>query len=133
MGDDIIVLTWLDRGRRNLLMVHPRGDPTKAKRGVFSTRSPDRPNPLGLRVKILSIVDVRQSASPIYVPRSVHLTSQIGGSVQEPPFSNTVLDLRFDVLVHAKEVLRVVLLLDGREPVVVGTERGFDRVFSLLT
>src|SRR6266404_4362250 len=39
----------------------------------------------------------------------------------------------FDVLVQAKEVLRVVLLLDGYESVVVGTERGFDRVFSLLT
>jgi hypothetical protein len=48
---------------------------------------------------------------------------------KKPP----LLNLRFDVLVHAKEVLRVVLLLNGREPVVVGTERGFDRVFSLLT
>src|SRR5260221_319072 len=48
-------------------------------------------------------------------------------------FSNTLSDLRFDVLVQAKEVLRVVLLLDSHEPVVVGTERGFDRVFSLLT
>jgi hypothetical protein len=47
--------------------------------------------------------------------------------------SRPSLDLRFDVLVQAKEVLRVVLLLDGHEPVVVGTERGFDRVFSLLT
>jgi hypothetical protein len=42
------------------------------------------------------------------------------------------LDLRFDVLIQGKEVLRVVFLLDGHEPVVVGTERGFDRVFPLL-
>src|SRR6516225_6711512 len=48
-------------------------------------------------------------------------------------FSNALSDLWFDVLVQAKEVLRVVLLLDSHEPVVVGTERGFDRVFSLLT
>jgi hypothetical protein len=45
----------------------------------------------------------------------------------------TLLNLRFDVLVQAKEVLRVVLLFDGHEPVVVRTERGFDRIFSLLT
>src|SRR6516225_759604 len=48
-------------------------------------------------------------------------------------FSNALSDLWFDVLVQAKEVLRVVLLLDRHEPVVVGTERGFDRAFSLLT
>jgi hypothetical protein len=56
--------------------------------------------------------------------------------VSSPPdagFSNTRLNLRFDVLVQAKEVLRVVLLLDGHEPVVVEPERGFNRVFSLLT
>jgi hypothetical protein len=48
-------------------------------------------------------------------------------------FSNTLLDPRFDVLVHAKEVLRVVLLLNGHKPLVVGTVGSFDRVFSLLT
>jgi tRNA-Thr(GGU) m(6)t(6)A37 methyltransferase TsaA len=61
VGDDILVFTWLDRGRRDVLRVHPRGDPANAKCGVFSTRSPDRPNPIGLhRVKILSIVDGRR-------------------------------------------------------------------------
>jgi tRNA-Thr(GGU) m(6)t(6)A37 methyltransferase TsaA len=52
VGDDIIVITWLHRARRNVLKVRPRGNPPLT--GVFSTRSPDRPNPVGLhRVKVL--------------------------------------------------------------------------------
>ncbi len=47
-GDDIIVLTWLHRGRREVLKVHPRSDPNRRLMGVFATRSPDRPNPIGL-------------------------------------------------------------------------------------
>ncbi len=55
-GDEVIVLTWLDRARRDVLRVHPRGDVSRARRGVFSTRSPHRPNPIGLhRVEIASI------------------------------------------------------------------------------
>jgi tRNA-Thr(GGU) m(6)t(6)A37 methyltransferase TsaA len=55
-GDEVIVLTWLDRARRDVLRVHPRGDPSRAEAGVFSTRSPHRPNPIGLhRVMIISI------------------------------------------------------------------------------
>jgi tRNA-Thr(GGU) m(6)t(6)A37 methyltransferase TsaA len=55
-GDEIIVLTWLDRARRDVLRVHPRGDASRAQQGVFSTRSPHRPNPIGLhRVEIASI------------------------------------------------------------------------------
>jgi tRNA-Thr(GGU) m(6)t(6)A37 methyltransferase TsaA len=55
-GDQIIVLTWLDRARRDILQVHPRGDLSRAQQGVFSTRSPHRPNPIGLhRVEIASI------------------------------------------------------------------------------
>jgi tRNA-Thr(GGU) m(6)t(6)A37 methyltransferase TsaA len=55
-GAEILVLTWLDRARRDVLAVHPRGDTNNPRRGVFSTRSPDRPNPIGLhRVKIVSI------------------------------------------------------------------------------
>ena len=57
---DVVVLTWLDRARRDVLRVHPRSDPANAERGVFSTRSPDRPNPIGLhRVGILSIEGTR--------------------------------------------------------------------------
>lgn len=60
VGDDIIVLTWLDRARRDVLAVHPRGDPSRPMEGVFSTRSPHRPNPIGLhRAKVTAIDGVR--------------------------------------------------------------------------
>ena len=59
-GTEVIVLTWLDRSRRDVLSVHPRGDPANPRQGVFSTRSPDRPNPVGLhRVTILSVDGTR--------------------------------------------------------------------------
>jgi tRNA-Thr(GGU) m(6)t(6)A37 methyltransferase TsaA len=54
-GDQVIVLTWLDRARRDVLRTHPRDDLSNPEVGVFSTRSPDRPNPIGLHVvEILS-------------------------------------------------------------------------------
>jgi tRNA-Thr(GGU) m(6)t(6)A37 methyltransferase TsaA len=60
VGDEIVVLTWLDRGRRDVLSVHPRDDRTRPQLGVFSTRSQDRPNPIGLhRVEILAIDGAR--------------------------------------------------------------------------
>ena len=59
-GDEVILLTWLDRARRDVLRVQPRGDVSRAQQGVFSTRSPDRPNPIGLhRVEIVSIDGAR--------------------------------------------------------------------------
>jgi tRNA-Thr(GGU) m(6)t(6)A37 methyltransferase TsaA len=59
-GDDVFVLTWLDRADRHALAVHPRDDDQAPLTGVFSTRSPDRPNPIGLhRVRILAIDDTR--------------------------------------------------------------------------
>jgi tRNA-Thr(GGU) m(6)t(6)A37 methyltransferase TsaA len=55
-GDDLLVLTWLDRADRDTLQVHPRGDPGRAVHGVFATRSPDRPNPIGLhRIHVLEV------------------------------------------------------------------------------
>ena len=55
-GDEVIVITWLHRAHRDILRVHPRGDASRPITGVFSTRSPDRPNPLGLhRVKVLKM------------------------------------------------------------------------------
>lgn len=62
-GDEAIVLTWLHQARRETLQVHPRGDRSSPLTGVFATRSPDRPNPIGLhRVRITrisgSILDV---------------------------------------------------------------------------
>jgi tRNA-Thr(GGU) m(6)t(6)A37 methyltransferase TsaA len=60
VGTDVILLTWLDRARRDVLVVHPRGDTTRPREGVFTTRSPDRPNPIGLhRVTILAIDGLR--------------------------------------------------------------------------
>ena len=47
-GDTIVVLFWLDRADRSILRVHPRGDKAKPKRGIFSTRSPVRPNPIAI-------------------------------------------------------------------------------------
>ena len=47
-GDTIVVLFWLDRADRTILRVHPRGDTSKPKRGIFSTRSPVRPNPIAV-------------------------------------------------------------------------------------
>jgi tRNA-Thr(GGU) m(6)t(6)A37 methyltransferase TsaA len=59
-GDDLLVLTWLDRARRDLLRVHPRGDLSRQPQGVFSTRSPDRPNPIGLhRVEVAEVAGNR--------------------------------------------------------------------------
>ncbi len=55
-GDRILVLTWLHQGRRDVLRVHPRGDTSRPRQGVFATRSPDRPNPIGLhQVTILAV------------------------------------------------------------------------------
>jgi tRNA-Thr(GGU) m(6)t(6)A37 methyltransferase TsaA len=65
-GDEIIVITWLDRADRGVLEVHPRGDPGNPLTGVFATRSPHRPNPLGLhRVVVREIVEQRLRIGPI--------------------------------------------------------------------
>ena len=55
-GESVLLFTWLDRAERDTLRVHPRGDRANAERGVFSTRSPDRPNPIGLhRVTVVAV------------------------------------------------------------------------------
>jgi tRNA-Thr(GGU) m(6)t(6)A37 methyltransferase TsaA len=60
VGDDLVLLTWLDRARRDVLSVHPRGDASRMQEGVFSTRSPHRPNPIGLhRVTVCGIDHTR--------------------------------------------------------------------------
>lgn len=66
VGDEIIVITWLHKAQRAILKVHPRGDETIPLAGVFATRSPDRPNPLGLhRVTVLEITGRRVKVGPI--------------------------------------------------------------------
>ena len=60
VGDEVIVITWLDRARRDVLRVHPRDDTSRPQQGVFATRSPDRPNPIGLhRVEIAQLDGAR--------------------------------------------------------------------------
>jgi tRNA-Thr(GGU) m(6)t(6)A37 methyltransferase TsaA len=66
VGTEVLVLTWFDRAARDVLAVHPRGDPERPVQGVFSTRSPDRPNPVGLhRVRILAIDDTTIRVAPL--------------------------------------------------------------------
>jgi tRNA-Thr(GGU) m(6)t(6)A37 methyltransferase TsaA len=60
VGADVFVLTWLHRARRDVLAVHPRDDPRNPETGVFSTRSQDRPNPVGLhRVRVAAVDGLR--------------------------------------------------------------------------
>src|SRR5215813_8874659 len=66
VGDEVIVITWLHRAHREVLKVHPRNNRSSPLTGVFLTRSPDRPNPLGLhRVKILEIAPGHITVGPI--------------------------------------------------------------------
>jgi tRNA-Thr(GGU) m(6)t(6)A37 methyltransferase TsaA len=59
-GDEVLLFTWLDRARRDVVRVHPRGDTSRPQEGVFSTRSPHRPNPIGLhRVEITAVDGAR--------------------------------------------------------------------------
>jgi len=56
VGAEILVLTWLHHADRSVLVTHPRSDPSRPELGIFSTRSPDRPNPVGLhRVRVLAV------------------------------------------------------------------------------
>ena len=65
VGNELIVLTWLHRARRDVLQVHPRGRAQAPLTGVFATRSPDRPNPVGLhRVSVLEIAGQRLRVGP---------------------------------------------------------------------
>ncbi len=59
-GDEAVLLTWLDRARRDVLLVHPRGDSGRPKQGVFSTRAPHRPNPIGLHSVSITAVEGRR-------------------------------------------------------------------------
>ena len=67
-GDDIVLLTWLHLGQREVLEVRPRKDPRNPLTGVFATRSPDRPNPIGLhRVTVTRIEGARLDVRPLEV------------------------------------------------------------------
>jgi tRNA-Thr(GGU) m(6)t(6)A37 methyltransferase TsaA len=65
-GDELIVLTWLHRAQRDVLQVHPRGRLDAPLTGVFATRSPDRPNPVGLhQVTVLEVAEQRLRVAPL--------------------------------------------------------------------
>jgi tRNA-Thr(GGU) m(6)t(6)A37 methyltransferase TsaA len=66
VGDDVLVLTWLHEADRDIQAVHPRDDRSVPERGVFSTRSPDRPNPIGLhRVEVVDVDGPRIRVRPL--------------------------------------------------------------------
>jgi tRNA-Thr(GGU) m(6)t(6)A37 methyltransferase TsaA len=63
-GDEVVVVTWLHLGDRTTLTVHPRGDTSRPVTGVFATRSPDRPNPIGLHpCRVLAVAGARLTVS----------------------------------------------------------------------
>jgi len=65
-GTEVLVLTWLDRAARDVLVTRPRDDPARPPAGVFSTRSPERPNPIGLhRVRIVTVDGLRIQVRPL--------------------------------------------------------------------
>ncbi len=66
LGDELVLLTWLHLADRDVLTVHPRGEVDRPERGVFSTRSPSRPNPIGLhRVTVKAIEPGRLRVAPL--------------------------------------------------------------------
>jgi tRNA-Thr(GGU) m(6)t(6)A37 methyltransferase TsaA len=66
IGDRLILLTWLHEARRDVLQVHPRDDLSAPLKGVFATRSADRPNPIGLHpVTLLAIEGLRLQLDPL--------------------------------------------------------------------
>ena len=65
-GDELLLLTWFDRADRDVLTTHPRGDTSRPEAGVFTTRSPHRPNPIGLhRVEVLAIEGLRMKVNDL--------------------------------------------------------------------
>lgn len=57
IGDKLVVITWFHKARREVFQVHPRSDPNQPLTGVFATRSPDRPNPLGLHPVVVRAIE----------------------------------------------------------------------------
>ncbi len=96
VGDEIIVITYLHRARRDALRVHPRSDKRRPLTGVFATRSPDRPNPLGLhRVAVKAITKNRMLVGPIEAtPPSLTSSRLSSASGTNPDLGNTGLSMR---------------------------------------
>ncbi|NDV19801.1 tRNA (N6-threonylcarbamoyladenosine(37)-N6)-methyltransferase TrmO [Pseudodesulfovibrio sp. JC047] len=69
IGSQLEIFTWLHKGNRSTLKIHPRGDLSQPKRGVFSTRSPSRPNPIG--VHRVTLIDIQKPATLVVEPLEV--------------------------------------------------------------
>lgn len=86
-GDELILLTWLHLAERDVLQVHPRGDLNRPLTGVFATRSPDRPNPIGLhRVSVLEVAEKKLRVAPLEAIDGtpvVDIKPVLGGSVSD--------------------------------------------------
>ena len=84
VGDNLILLTWLHLAQRDVLRVHPRGDINRPITGVFATRSPDRPNPVGLhRVLVLEVSEHKLHVAPLEAvdgPPIIDIKSVIKGT-----------------------------------------------------
>jgi len=66
VGDELFLLTWLHLAQRDVLQVHPRSDLDRPLTGVFATRSPDRPNPVGVhRVSVLEVTEQKLRVAPL--------------------------------------------------------------------
>lgn len=74
-GDEVMLVTWLDRAQRDVLINHPRGDPARPQQGVFTTRSPHRPNPLGLHRVEVTTSPVREYACAAWRQSMAHRSS----------------------------------------------------------
>jgi tRNA-Thr(GGU) m(6)t(6)A37 methyltransferase TsaA len=59
VGDEVVLLTWLHQANRDVMAVHPRGETDRPKQGVFATRSPDRPNPIGLHTVTITAIEAQ--------------------------------------------------------------------------
>jgi tRNA-Thr(GGU) m(6)t(6)A37 methyltransferase TsaA len=75
-GEEVLVLTWLHQGRRDVLSVHPRGETNRPRAGVFATRAPDRPNPIG--VHAVRIDNVEESAITVHNLEAIDGTPVLG-------------------------------------------------------
>jgi tRNA-Thr(GGU) m(6)t(6)A37 methyltransferase TsaA len=85
VGDELILLTWLHRAHRDTLKVHPRSDPKRRLTGVFATRSPDRPNPIGLHQVTVRLNKQEASASRSYRSDRWHASHRHqAGAVRNP-------------------------------------------------
>ena len=85
-GDELVLVTWLDRARRDVLTVHPRGDRARKQEGVFSTRSSDRPNPIGLHDVVITAVErsTTAGATSRSSERNAHHRRETGTQQRHP-------------------------------------------------